>query len=338
MLVDISKPKNKPFVKNKLLEDSMFCYLWEDKDDKNECKFGERFVFAGQDPYVECAKRIRQSLGVRKDRFDEGKIRIVAIWDVSEIAKSIGKNRKGGKVDDYLRRKIGYRKGSTGEVHRLTGDDMRIRVNTLVKKHGQDLVSVKLSTKQFQVAKEVLGFFNNASRIVLAELCARFGKTIWSAAIAKETEVDVVIVASYVKTVFTSFAGDLTSFEQFADYVHIDASDDDYKERIDNALENNKKVFVYLSLYNGTFRQSRIDYLFGLVNPKMLIVDEADFGAHTANQAMPLIDQIEYVDYTIIMTGTNADRAATYWPIDKIVSVTYPELLIQKRETQNAST
>jgi hypothetical protein len=335
MLVDISKPKNKPFVKNKLTEDKMFCYLWEDLDDDNECKFGERFVKLGQDPYDECLKRIRQSLGVRKDRFDEGKIRIVAIWDVSDIAKTIGKNRKGGKVDDYIRRKIGYRKGSTGEVHRLSGDDMRIRVNKEVAKHGQELVSAKLSTQQFKIAEEVLNYFSSGSRIVLAELCARFGKTIWSASLAVATEVDVVIVASYVKTVFSSFAGDLTSFQQFANYVHIDASDDDYQERVQSALAAGKKVFVYLSLYNGTLRQSRIDFLFGLANPKMLIVDEADFGAHRMGQAMPLVEQIDYVDYTIVMTGTNADRAATFWPIDKIVSVTYPELLIQKSETRN---
>lgn len=342
MAVNISTPNNKPFVnpfsKGKLSEDKMYCYLWEDEDDNTECKFGERFVFAGQDPEIECAKRIRQSLGVRKDRYDEGKIRIVAIWDVSDIAKSIGKNRKGGKVDDYLRRKIGYRKGSTGEVHRLSGDDMRLRVNKEVSKHGQDLFCAKLSTQQYKIAEEVLGYFATSSRIVLAELCARFGKTIWSASIAVATEVDVVIVASYVKTVFTSFAGDLTSFQQFANYVHVDASDDDYKERVQSALDNGKKVFVYLSLYNGSLRQSRIDYLFGLPNPKMLIVDEADFGAHRMSQALPLVEQIEYVDYTIVMTGTNADRAATFWPIDKMVSVTYPELLIQKAETKNGKT
>lgn len=323
---------------NILTEDKMYCYLWEDIDDDNECKFGERFVKAGQDPAKECAKRIRQSLGVRKDRYDEGKIRIVSIWDVSTIGNSVGKNRKGGKLDDFLRAKIGYRKGSTGEVHTLSGDEMKIKVNKVVSKFGQDLIVAGLSTKQYEIAEEVIDLFNTSSRVVLAELCARFGKTIWSASVAVEQEVDVVIVASYVKTVFTSFASDLTSFEQFAKYVHVDTSDDNYQERIDNALANGKKVFAYLSLCQGENRQSRIDYLFNINATKMLIVDEADFGAHTDKQALPLVEKIKvYEDVSaIIMTGTNADRAATHWPVEGIVSVTYPELLMQKKETQNA--
>ena len=319
-----------------LTEDKMFCYLWEDQDDDNESKFGERLVKIGQDPEKECAKRVRQSLGVRKDRYDEGKVKIIAIWDVSEIAKSVGKNRKGGKVDDFLRAKIGYRKGSTGEVHRLSGADMRIKVNNVVKSFGQDLITAGLSTKQYETGVEVIDMHNSGKRVVLAELCARFGKTIWSSAVAVEEEANVVIVASYVKTVFTSFAGDLTSFEQFANYEHVDTSDDNYKERIDTALANGKKVFAYLSLCNGENRQKRIDYLFGLKTTKMLIVDEADFGAHTEKQAMPLVKKVnECTDVNvIIMTGTNADRAVTFWPVDGIVSVTYPELLIQKRETE----
>jgi hypothetical protein len=320
----------------KISQDKMYCYLWEDQDDNNECKFGERFVKEGQDPEVECRKRIRQSLGVRKDRFDEGKICIVGTWDVSEIAKSIGKNHTGGKVDDFLRRQIGYRKGSTGEVHRLSGNDMKIRINKLVSSYGQDLIEAGLSTKQYETAVEVLDLFASGSRVVLAELCARFGKTIWSGAVSVETGADVVIVASYVKTVFTSFAGDLTSFQQFADYVHVDTSDDNYQERINNALQLGKKVFAYLSLCNGDLRQSRIDYLFDLTVQKMLIVDEADFGAHTDKQALPLVAKVsDNTDVSaIIMTGTNADRAATYWPVSGIVSVTYPELLIQKKETE----
>jgi hypothetical protein len=34
------------------------------------------------------------------------------------------------------------------------------------------------------------------------------------------------------------------------------------------------------------------------------------------------------------MTGTNADRASKLWKIDTMLSVTYPELLIQKRASQ----
>jgi hypothetical protein len=317
-------------------KDKMYCYLWEEVDHPGECKFGERWVFAGQDPEKECRKRIRESLGVRKDIFDQGAMRIVALWDVSDAAEQAGRYYQRSRMDDFLREFIGYRKGSTGEIHKLHGDDMKLRVNKLLAKLGQPLITAGLSTKQYEVANEVVDMFNSSSRVVLAELCARFGKTIWSGAVAVEMGVDIVIVASYVKTVFTSFATDLTSFQQFANYAHIDTADADYQEQVEVALAEGKKVFAYLSLANGSKRQERIDYLFNNSNNKMLIVDEADFGAHHLKQAKPLVDALDETVYTIIMTGTNADRAATHWPIDSIVSVTYPELLIQKKATQNA--
>jgi len=68
----------------------------------------------------------------------------------------------------------------------------------------------------------------------------------------------------------------------------------------------------------------------------MLIIDEADFGAHTLNQVQPLLDIVDETTYTIIMTGTNSERAASIWPIDYVTSVTYPELLMQKAMTKDA--
>ena len=44
-------------------EDKMYCYLWEEIEHLGECKFGERWVFAGQDPEKEVRKRVRESLG-----------------------------------------------------------------------------------------------------------------------------------------------------------------------------------------------------------------------------------------------------------------------------------
>jgi len=317
----------------------MFCYLWEETNDPGQCKFGERFVFAGQDPMEECKARIRKSVGVRKDHFDEGKIRIIGLWDVSEAAEKIGRNHKKSKMDDWLRNQIGYRKGSTGEIHKLSGDNMTIKVNQLLHMLGAPLHQVSLSTLQYKMAEAVLAAFAAGDRIILADLCARFGKTIWSGAVAVELGADLVIIGSYVKTVFTSFAKDLTSWSQFAEYVHVDTSDKDYETQITEAFAAGKKVFAYLSLGNGSKRQERIDYLFNVpVKQRMLIIDEADFGAHQIKQAKPLVDKMDGTVFTIVMTGTNADRAVTHWPMDNMVSVTYPQLQMQKKATQHALT
>jgi hypothetical protein len=322
-------------MKNTSQEDRLFLYLWEDRTEPGICKVGQRWVRAGLDAVADCNVRIRESLEVQKWRYDEGKINVEAIWDVSDIAKKVGKFDKKAKVDDHLREYLPARKGR-GEAHDVSATEMRNLINRLLTKLQQDLPEVELSTTQYQVAEEVINHFNSGTKAVLAELCARFGKTIWSSAVAVELEADVVIVASYVTTVFTSFRNDITSFKQFAEYEHIDTRDSDYKDKVAAALENGKKVFAYLSLNQSEFRQDRIDYLSDLDCSKMLIVDEADFGAHQAGQAKPLVEKIPQIDYIIIMTGTNSDRAATHWPVDTMVSVTYPELLIQKEVSQNA--
>ena len=76
----------------------MFVYAWSEKTNEQVSKFGQRFVFAGQDPYEECLKRIRESIGVRKDLFDDGTIELSMIWDVTELADKNGMMDKKSKL------------------------------------------------------------------------------------------------------------------------------------------------------------------------------------------------------------------------------------------------
>jgi hypothetical protein len=311
-------------------EDRMFVYLWSEDD--YECKFGQRWVKAGLDPYIDCGKRIRDSLGVRKDKFREIELRGYQIWDVSGYAKQRGMFNNKKKVDDDIRNIIGYRKGNSGEVHLIPQKDMFMKICKFLADYDQPLVSASLSTAQYHNAVDACNAFSLGKRTILAELCARFGKTIWSSSIAVECDAELVIVASYVQTVFTSFASDLIRFEQFRDYAHIDSADPGYQEQIESAYSKGKKVFVYLSLNNGSRRQDKINYLFSIQKNRFLIVDEADFGAHQVKQSLPLSNAVQPNDKVIIMTGTNADRAATNWKIDHIISTNYFELLTHKAQ------
>lgn len=303
-----------------------------------ESKFGDHFVNKDctLEEAIEDTIRYMRTQYPRRARYFDSDAVLKQVWDISEFAKAQDKFYGASKIDDVIRPAIG-KPGTQGkEYHKLGFAELNMKVNLFLAKQGQPLIQAGLSTKQYEVAEEVITNFNQGSRCILTELCARFGKTIWSASVAVEMDVDLVVVASYVKTVFTSFATDLVQFQQFANYVHIDTGQPDYKEKIAKAFVQGKKVFAYLSLANGSKRQERIDFLFDQNCSKLLIVDEADFGAHQIKQAKPLIDKIDETVYVIIMTGTNAERAATYWPIDTMVSVTYPELLIQKRESQDA--
>lgn len=310
----------------------MFCYLWYEKDKPNEAKFGERWVFDGQDPEKEVWKRIKSSVGVRKDLIRDGTIQLECIWDVTDYAKTIGRNYIHGKVDDKIRPIIGFRKGSTGEVHELPAGEIKIKVNKFLAKLGQPLPEAGLSQNQYNAVENILESVAEGKRTIIAELCARFGKTIWSGALIRETNAQLTVVASYVLTSFASFEKDLSSFEQFKDLVLIDAANDDYQEVVDAAIKQGKQVVAFLSMCSGINRQKRIDYLFSVDVNRLVIVDEADFGVHRANQSTPLIEARGQNDVVILMTGTNGDKAASIWPVDHYLSVTYPELLIEKHK------
>ena len=191
-----------------------------------------------------------------------------------------------------------------------------------------------LGTSQFEYAVKAVTLYKGGSRKILADLCARFGKTIWSAVIAKLLDVDVIIVSAYVKTVFASFASDLIKYKQFLDFVHIDAGKDGYEEKIKKAIKAGKKVIVYVSLCPGRNRNDKIKFLGELKCSKFWIVDEADYGAHRPKQVKPLKEAVKN-DYLLVMTGTNADRAINSWDETfDLIGITYLELLTQKQETK----
>ena len=180
-------------------EPRMFCYLWNEINVDDKCKFGERWVFPGQDPIDECLKRIRKSLEVQKYKFDNGLINVPIIWDVTEYAKSINRYHKGSRVDDEIREHIGFRLGKTGEFHTLSSTDMKIKVENFLSSQNIDKPIVRLSSGQYNEVAEIKNAISNGKRRILAELAARFGKTLGSASISLENEIQLTVVTSYVK-------------------------------------------------------------------------------------------------------------------------------------------
>lgn len=314
-------------------QDRMFTYAWYEKTDESVTKFGEHWVKAGADPYKECYNRIRQSLGTRKDIYDDGTVVPVAIWDVSEYAKGCDKFRPKSKVDDHIRSKVGFVKQN--ETHNLHHELLIEKVDEILRSVGQPRPEVTLSTAQYNDTVQVVEWVGKGYKRILAELAARYGKTIWSSVVAMETGFDLTIVTSYVLTSFTSFKNDIRKFQQFQEVEVVDMAVDGYDKVITEYLTQGRKVFAFLSLHKGGKRDRRMSFLRSLNLPKLWIVDEADYGAHTTSQVDILKKTITDEDTLILMTGTNADRASADWPIDKMLSTTYFELLINKSESMN---
>jgi tetrahydromethanopterin S-methyltransferase subunit G len=311
----------------------MFFYVWYEKTNPNETKFGERFVFPGQNPFEECLNRIRESIGVRKDLFDDGTIVVEMIWDVTESAKKHNRMYKNAKFDDVVRKYIGRRKGTSGEVHNMNCDTLVDKVNEFLRKEKQSRPKVTLSTAQFNDAITVLDAIKNGKRRILAELSTRYGKTIWSSAVAIESGIPIVVVTSYVLTSFTSFKNDIRKFQQFQDIEIVDTADKNYQKDIEEFVGHGKQVMVFLSLCNGSGREERISFLNNVNGQRIVFVDEADYGAHQKKQFEALNKLVKDDDVLVLMTGTNSDRASSEWGVDLMLSTTYFELLVNKKES-----
>lgn len=315
----------------KVSYDRMFIYAWYEKTNEYETKFGEHWVKAGVDPKTDIDKYIRSSMNRRKDLFDDGTIVVESIWDVTEYSKKYDKYYPKSHVDDKIRKEIGYVKQS--EVHNLHFAILVEKVNEILNKENQQKPEVGLSTAQYDDAVLVLNAIDNGKRVIFSELAARYGKTIWSSAIAVETGIPIVIVASYVLTSFTSFKNDIMDFQQFQNIKTVDTSDDNYKEQIKKYVDEGKQVMVFLSLCNGIGRNERINFLNNLNVQRLVFVDEADYGAHQKKQFEALKTLVSNDDILILMTGTNSDRASSEWDIDFMLSTTYFELLVNKKES-----
>ena len=313
-------------------------YDWEDLDVPAELgpenKFGDHYsdALTLEDAFEETRKYIRGTLGRQKHKFDEGRVIIHQMWDVTEYAKLKNRFGKNKKIDDVIRPVIGHH--VQADVHRIHADILIKRVNQELAKHGQPLPVVGLAAWQSRTARSILDAIAVGKNVIMADLCARSGKTILSGVLIRETNAPITVIASYVLTSFASFAKDLSAFEQFKDLVLVDMAEDDYEHAINSALSHNQQVVVFLSLCNGTKRESKIKFLWSIDAPKLVCIDEADFGAHQANQAKALTSVRQYRDTVILMTGTNPDKAVNHWPVNHYVSVVYPELVMEKRQPQ----
>jgi len=314
-------------------------YTWNDQDNAlDETKMGDHFVpfdCTLQQAEQHTIDYIRTQFPRRARHFNSGRV-LMKVWDVSDIARKFNKFRKGSHIDDLIREACLGRPGTQGrEFHALPFDDTNAKLDKYLYKMGTPPPVVCLTAWQARSAERVIEDIANGKRTIMAELCARFGKTIWGGVLTRETNANLTVVVSYVLTSFASFEKEFVGFKQFADFVSVDTSDPDYQQVIDQALAENKQVVAFLSMCVGSKRQQKIDYLFGLDTTRLVLIDEADFGVHKAGQAKPLVEARDPNDVIILMTGTNADKASSYWPVDSVISVVYPELLIEKRLTAN---
>ena len=318
----------------------MYVYLWQklchvpvaSGDGKFRVKFGEHVQrgtteqkrLEGVEKYIKGSQSYY--------RIDDTPI--LGKWDVNGYAAKKGCLEKHGGVDNIIRDKLPGRVGNT-EWHDVDDIDEFIRLieEEIYSKQTPPILSLR--PYQYDNLVTLGDMIAAGHRRIGLEWATRYGKTISMLVLGCEKKIPLTIVACYVGTSFKSFRNDICHWKQFKkNFVYIDSNDMDAKTldtQVRKALKNKKQVVVALSLCPGSRRQSRIDTLFRIRTQRLVIIDEADYGAHKIKQAKPLRTAAKKNDIVIIMTGTDCDKAATYWQLDSMLQTSYLEMLQEKQ-------
>lgn len=212
--------------------------------------------------------------------------------------------------------------------------EIRKAIQKAVKNPDAARVKLELTPPQYETIENVHTAIADGRKTILAELCPRFGKTVWAMTILLSSDFDMMIVSTYWLSALSSFKDDVTKFKEFKDLRYVDASDPDFEKQIRTIRRKGLKIIVGVSLYTGSHgrvtKKKDLNFLAKFKN-KFLFVDEADFGAWRENQK-EINDHMQNGSPIILATGTNGQRAASYYNIDHYIGKTYFDLLVTKGE------
>jgi hypothetical protein len=193
---------------------------------------------------------------------------------------------------------------------------------------GRDTLA--LTEPQMMALDDALHSLNAGQSIMLYELAARFGKTIWALSLFQQRHERVFCVASYVLSALSSFEKEVIRFTEFSSMVALDARASDFSDRYRDALTSGRKVVVLCSLIASDTVEERYRVLKGN-EPKLIFIDEADFGAHRESAMGILYRYIRNEQDPIILgTGTNGARAISNHKVGHYFGVTYFDMLVSK--------
>lgn len=197
-------------------------------------------------------------------------------------------------------------------------------------------IDFKLRFNQILITNKFLDVIDNKGlgSKILSELCARFGKTItYLYLLLRMNEIygtRVMILPGYVHSAFSSFKKEIDLYNDFNNIVYVDTKKDNYEKLFNESLKEGKLIVIPCSLQ--VTDKEKFTFLKNYdSDKKLMVIDEADFGAHTDNSN----EIVEYLDngcVRIHTSGTSIDRAGKNLKvIDSIINFSYFELLQSKK-------
>lgn len=223
----------------------------------------------------------------------------------SYIERGIIKNAK--ELESYLHKYFSEKQWKDGAGTEWYQVDVSEVIKISKIKLGDEYISKKEFKPHFlqEVAilqcLDIIESETEYSVNIIAELCARFGKTLTYLELFKRLENDIMIIPSYVHSVFTSFENEILGkykdenigkWSNFAGFKVIDTvQDNDWEEKLKNNLGKSKLV-IFISVQSREDSLNKFDTIKEISSDrKFIVVDEADFGAWTES-SQKVIDYI----------------------------------------------
>jgi hypothetical protein len=151
----------------------------------------------------------------------------------------------------------------------------------------------KLQQKALDEAMRIIAAGGNIVTVI-ANLCPRFGKTIWALmlfnAISEQYGNRVMLLPAYWLSVHSSFVDELELFDDFLDIALIDPNKEGAEQAAVHALDNNQRIIVPVSLHGDYDDWSvKHEWIAQINNDDIfMFADEGDFGTHAENQVKKL--------------------------------------------------
>lgn len=197
--------------------------------------------------------------------------------DVHRELDKLGLHHKDGKGTEWFK------------IPAETLDDVVAFLDIIVQRLEGKKVRNKVILRGLQQQKldEAMAIIESgeATASIIANLCPRFGKTIWALSlfneISKKYGNRVMLLPAYWLSVHSSFAGELDLFDDYLDIVEV-KTEEEYMA----AIENGKRVLVPVSLHGDLAAwQEKHEWISNIDNNEIFVfADEGDFGTHADNQ------------------------------------------------------
>lgn len=193
----------------------------------------------------------------------------------------------------------------------------------------QNRKPLSLTIWQLEAVDKLLIAHDEGIKKLIAEYCARFGKTNTFTSMFTLIPRQVMVVCAYYTSSFSSFVDEVYKYTQFENIDIHDLRDSNFEQNFNSSIFSGKKVIVLASLHDGKNLNKNVEIISKFTD-KITVTDEADYGAHTENIA-PKVNHIGEGGMIILTTGTNSDRArGDHKDIESMIKVSYFDLLAMR--------